>query len=43
MRYPTNGRQIPVRGGAGYDACGWPIETAAAMFGNYCGWEDYYE
>ena len=43
MRYPTNGSQVPVRGNVGYDACGWPIETAAAMFGNYCGWEDYYE
>lgn len=41
MRYPTNGREIPIRGGGqAYDACGWPIGSMANMFGNYCGYFD---
>lgn len=41
LRYPTGGNQVPVRQCAQYDMCGWPIESVAAMFGNYCGWGEY--
>lgn len=39
MIYPNNGSQIPRR--QMFDACGWPIENVAAMFGNWCAYDGF--